>query len=63
MKEYTLPLTGPPAVGTIVTELAVFKVDRAYGGLTLTDLADGVSLVEVRSKTRAGFKVADNVAR
>ena len=62
MKECTLPLTGARAVGTIVTELAVFNVDRANGGLTLTDLAEGVTLEEVRAKTGVDFKVAEKVA-
>ena len=61
MKECTLPLTGARAVGTIVTELAVFDVDRVNGGLTLTDLAEGVSLDEVKAKTGVEFKVAEKV--
>ncbi|KZV69458.1 3-oxoacid CoA-transferase [Peniophora sp. CONT] len=62
MKECTLPLTGARAVGTIVTELAVFSVDRVNGGLTLTDLAEGVSLEEVRAKTGVEFDVAEKVS-
>lgn len=39
----------------------VFQVDRQNGGLTLTELAPGVDVDEVRSKTEADFKVADDV--
>lgn len=36
----------------------VFQVDRAQGKLTLTELAPGVTVDEVRSKTDADFEVA-----
>lgn len=39
----------------------MFEVDREKGGLTLTELAPGVDVEEVRSKTGAKFKVADDV--
>jgi 3-oxoacid CoA-transferase len=39
----------------------VFEVDREKGGLTLTELAPGVDVEEVKSKTDAKFKVADDV--
>ncbi|KAH8834005.1 succinyl-CoA:3-ketoacid-coenzyme A transferase [Flagelloscypha sp. PMI_526] len=61
LESCTLPLTGAKTVSTIVTELAVFVVDRANGGLTLTDVAEGVTVEEVKSKTGAPFKVADNL--
>jgi len=38
----------------------VFDVDFA-NGLTLVELADGVTVDEVKAKTGAPFKVADNV--
>jgi 3-oxoacid CoA-transferase len=63
LKECTLPLTGARTVSKIVTELAVFDVDRAAGEMTLIELAEGVELDEVRAKTEADFKVADNVGR
>ncbi|KAF7322611.1 Succinyl-CoA:3-ketoacid-coenzyme A transferase [Mycena chlorophos] len=58
LKECTLPLTGARTVSQIITELCAFSVDRANGELTLTDLAEGVTLEEVRKKTGCGFKVA-----
>jgi 3-oxoacid CoA-transferase len=53
-----LPLTGKRVVSTIITDLCVFQVDREKGGLTLTELAEGVTVNEVREKTGAGFEVA-----
>lgn len=53
-----LPLTGARVVSTIITDLCVFEVDRVKGGLTLTELAPGVDVEEVRSKTGAGFAIA-----
>ncbi|TWU74323.1 hypothetical protein ED733_005906 [Metarhizium rileyi] len=56
-----LPLTGARVVSTIITDLCVFQVDRKNGGLTLTELAPGVDIEEVRSKTDAKFDVANDV--
>lgn len=39
----------------------VFQVNRATGELTLTELAPGVEVEEVRSKTDAKFTIADNL--
>jgi len=57
----TLPLTGARVVSTIITDLCVFQVDRQRGELTLTELAPGVGLDEVKQKTGAKFHVADNI--
>ncbi len=40
----------------------VFQVDREKGILTLTEVAPGVSVDEVRSKTDASFTVAEDLA-
>jgi 3-oxoacid CoA-transferase len=60
LKQCQFPLTGRACVSRIITELCVFDVDFAKG-LTLVELADGVTVDEVRSKTEAPFNVADDV--
>lgn len=61
VKECSLPLTGARAVSMIVTDMAVFNVDRAAGELTLIDMAEGVTLDELRAKTGCDFHVADKI--
>ena len=56
LKACSLPLTGKGVVNLIVTELGVFEVARP--GLTLVDIAPGVTVDEIRSKTEPDFKVA-----
>ncbi|KAJ7118722.1 3-oxoacid CoA-transferase [Mycena epipterygia] len=61
LKECTLPLTGARTVSQIITELAAFNVDRVNGELELIDLAEGVTLEEVKAKTGCDFKVRENL--
>jgi 3-oxoacid CoA-transferase len=63
VQQCSLPLTGAKCVSTIITDLCVFQVDRKEGGLTLTELADGVGVEEVREKTGAKFEVAEEMKR
>src|SRR5207244_2399421 len=65
LKECTLPLTGRRVVDMVISELGVFSVDKhGAGGVTLVQLADGVTVDEVKAKTKAklaigaGLKVA-----
>ena len=51
LKECTLPLTGRAVVDRIITNLGVFDV--VEGGLTLVELADGVTEDEMRAATEA----------
>jgi 3-oxoacid CoA-transferase subunit B len=54
-----LPLTGENVVDMVVTDLAVFSIDKhGKDGMALIELADGVTLDEVKSKTEADFRVA-----
>jgi 3-oxoacid CoA-transferase B subunit len=57
LKECSLPLTGKEVVDMIITNLGVFDVERGKG-LTLKELAPGVSLDDVKAQTEAKFKVA-----
>lgn len=57
----SLPLTGARVVSTIITDLCVFQVDRGAGALTLTEIAPGVGVDEVREKTDAEFTVAEDL--
>ena len=62
LKQCGLPLTGKGVVNLIITELAVLRVDNpGQPGLTLVELAPGVSLDEVRAKTEAGFEVEEGL--
>lgn len=61
VQQCSLPLTGARCVSTIITDLCVFQVDREKGTLTLTELAPGVTVEEVKSKTDATFAVADEI--
>jgi 3-oxoacid CoA-transferase subunit B len=54
----SLPLTGAGVVDMVITDLAVFTIDRkAGGGMTLVELAPGVTVDEVKRKTEAKFAV------
>ncbi|MDP1617107.1 CoA transferase subunit B [Phenylobacterium sp.] len=58
VKACSLPLTGQSVVDLVVTDLAVFEVNRGRSPLRLIELADGVTLDEVRAKTEASFEAA-----
>ena len=57
LKACTLPLTGAGVVDLLITDLGVFEIDTKGGGVTLTELARGVTVDEVTAKTEAAFKV------
>ena len=58
LKKCTLPLTGTQCVDMIISDLAVFTLERGKSGLTLIALAPGVTLEEVTAKTEASFTSA-----
>jgi len=62
LAECDLPLTGARCVSKIITDLCVFEVDRKNGGLTLLELAEGVTLDELKQKTACSFKLAPGIA-
>ena len=51
LEECTLPLTGVGVVDRIITDLGV--IDVVDGGLKLVELADGVTVDEIKAKTGA----------
>lgn len=53
VKQCSLPLTGAGVVDVVITELGVFEMRE--GGFTLTELAPGVEIQDVRDKTEANF--------
>ncbi|MEA0554614.1 3-oxoacid CoA-transferase subunit B [Lysinibacillus irui] len=55
-KQCELPLTGKGVVHRLITDLAVF--DFTQEGMKLIELAEGVTLEEVKEKTAASFSVA-----
>jgi 3-oxoacid CoA-transferase subunit B len=59
LKKCALPLTGVAVVDLVITDLGVFEVDK--GGarpMALIQLADGVTVNEIRAKTEAAFEPA-----
>jgi len=59
LKACNLPLTGAGVVDLVITDLAVFAIDKlGKGGMTLLEMAPGVTVDELRSKTEADFAVA-----
>ena len=55
-----LPLTGKGVVDLVITELGVFEIGPQ--GLTLIEVADGVTVDEIRAKTEAPFATRPGLA-
>jgi 3-oxoacid CoA-transferase subunit B len=60
LKECTLPLTGKECIDLVITNLGVFEVERGKG-MILIERAEDVSVEEIREKTEAEFRVAENL--
>ena len=59
LQKCNLPLTGEKVVDMVVTDLAVFTIDKhGKDGMALIELADGVTLDEVKAQTEATYRVA-----
>jgi 3-oxoacid CoA-transferase subunit B len=61
LERCTLPLTGAAVVDLVITELCVMECDKRHGGLTLTELAPGVTLDRIRASTGASFRISDRL--
>lgn len=59
LKKCTLPLTAVNAVDWIVTELGVMELTP--DGIVLRELAPGVTVEEIQSKTEAKLIIPDNI--
>ncbi|MCJ2080963.1 MAG: 3-oxoacid CoA-transferase subunit B [Methylobacterium sp.] len=56
LAECDLPLTGTHVVDMVITDLGVFTIDKkGNGGMTLVELAEGVTEDEIRAKTQGAF--------
>ena len=60
LEECTLPLTGKDVVDLLITELGVFDFNRE-GGITLVELAKGVTLDTIKVNTGCHFQVASDL--
>ena len=59
LKRCTLPLTGLGVVSKIITDIAVFEVDKGQmPSLVLVDHAPDVTVEQIRAQTEADFTVA-----
>jgi 3-oxoacid CoA-transferase subunit B len=60
LEQCTLPLTGVRCVHLLITDYGVFTFD---GGLTLTEIAEDLTVEQVQAATGARFKVAPELVR
>jgi 3-oxoacid CoA-transferase subunit B len=58
LPECTLPLTGTGVVDMIITNLGVFRRPNKQAAFQLIELAPGVSVEDIASKTTAHYQVA-----
>ena len=56
LKACTLPLTGTEVVDLVITDLGVLEIDQ--DGMTLVELAPGVSVVDIEQNTEAEYRVS-----
>lgn len=58
LKTCELPLTGKHCIDLVITDKAVFEVDKAAQKLILIELMPGVTLEEIAASTQADYVVA-----
>ena len=59
LEKNNLPFTGTKVVDLIITEKAVFKIEKEQ--LILIEIGKGFSVDDIKSCTGAKFKVSDNL--
>lgn len=59
LKECSLPITGIACVKKVVTELGVFNINE--NGFELIEIAPGVTVDEVKSKTEGRLQISENL--
>ncbi|WP_076858421.1 3-oxoacid CoA-transferase subunit B [Bradyrhizobium mercantei] len=58
LRDCGLPLTGSRVVDMVITDLGVFQIDKIGSNvMRLVEIADGVTLDEIKSKTEATFDI------
>ncbi|XP_030851459.1 succinyl-CoA:3-ketoacid coenzyme A transferase 1, mitochondrial [Strongylocentrotus purpuratus] len=60
LSECNLPLTGRRCVDRVITEMGVFDLDSEKG-MTLIEIADGVTIEDIIENTEAEFEVAEDL--
>lgn len=58
LKQCQLPLTGKRCIDMVITDKAVFDIDKDKGTLTLTELLGDATLEEIAASTEAEYTVA-----
>jgi len=59
LQRCSLPLTGAAVVDMVITDLGVFTIDKkGNSGMTLIELAPGVTQEEIKAKTLARYQIA-----
>ncbi|XP_013105658.2 succinyl-CoA:3-ketoacid-coenzyme A transferase, mitochondrial [Stomoxys calcitrans] len=62
LENCSLPLTGKAVIDLIISEKAVFEVEKGVG-LTLIEVAEGFTVDDIVASTGAKFKVSPNVKK
>lgn len=58
----TLPLTGRHVVDMAITDMAVFRWDKATREMMLTEIAPGLSVEDIKKNTGCSFIISPTLA-
>eukprot|EP01059_Diplonema_ambulator_P002248 TRINITY_DN118_c0_g1_i1.p1 TRINITY_DN118_c0_g1~~TRINITY_DN118_c0_g1_i1.p1 ORF type:complete len:514 (+),score=189.88 TRINITY_DN118_c0_g1_i1:114-1655(+) len=61
LESCTLPLTGKGVVDRVITDMAVFDIDKETGTMSLVELAPGISEEQVRAATTGSYTVSPSL--